>query len=227
MTPILMSAFKDLVKQMADELYDAACGKESIYEDILAYFTPLLEESVAVGKYINESAECVMGEYPEGGSIQEKINFFITIKDKKKLMESELSAINSVITQITPELISWIESNPSSHLVATNGKRASIRTSYYPKVTDMQSLKDALAESWAEFEGVNMKKLGALVREIRDRAKISGDNIHELLPPGVEVAITKTLTVSVPGSKTKRGSDDCINDLVDMILDRKSNEGDF
>jgi len=219
----ITDTFLDLVRQMIDEVIEYANGKDTTEEDILAYFTPLLEQTVAVDKYINESAEGIMDDYPEDGGMQDKTDFFISLKEKKKLIESKLSAINSVITQIMPELIMWIENNPASDLVATNGKKASIRTSYYPKVTNLQSLKDSLAESWSEFEGVNMKKLGELVREMRDRAKISGDNIHELLPPGVDVAITKTLTVSAPGSKTKRSSDNGINELVDMIMDRKNN----
>ncbi len=211
--------FKELVNEMFDELYDFANGKPGSIDDIIDYWEPILEQVAAVGKFIKESASELMEDYPEDGTMQEKTDFFISIKEKKKLVESKLNAINNVITQIQPELIGWIEANPTANLVGTNGKKASIRTSYYPKVVDFQCLKDALAEVWAEFEGVNTKALNELIRRMRDRAKVSGDDIHELLPPGLDVAITKSLTVSAGTSNQSRyQKDDSLDGLMDIIL---------
>jgi hypothetical protein len=93
----------------------------------------------------------------------------------------------------------------------------------YPVVSDLQRLKGSLAEVWEEFEDVNKKKLGKLIRKARDRAKSEGEDIHELLPPGLDVAITKSLTISA-GSSQRISNKDSMDDLIDLVRGSKGEE---
>lgn len=222
-----MATFKELVDLMLAEIMDSYNqpfdnpGENP--DNIVQRYVPILEESVAVDQYININANNIMGDYPEDGTIQDKADFFIAMKEKKKLLEAGLSSINNVIQQIQPELIGWIESNPTNNLVGTSNKKASIRISMYPVVSDLQRLKGSLAEVWEEFEDVNKKKLGKLIRKARDRAKSEGEDIHELLPPGLDVAITKSLTISA-GSSQRISNKDSMDDLIDLVRGSKGEE---
>lgn len=217
--------YENIIDLMAEEMYDFANGKNTTLEDIKTYFKPLIESSVAIDKYINQSAKEIMDDYPEDGSTQDKIDFFIGLKERKKLVESKLTAVNNVLQQIQPDLIGWIESNPTTTLVGSNGKKAGIRTSMYPKVISLQELKKSLAENWAQFEGYNTKALGDLIRGLRDRAKQEGVDIHDLLPPGLDVSIVKSLTVSAGTSNKVRERQDGLDDLIDLITGKgDSNE---
>jgi hypothetical protein len=220
--------FKELVEMMVSDIQDSyASPMDDPGEppgNIVDRYEPLLQETVAIDKYINQSANEIMDEYPEDGTIQDKVDFFIGLKERKKLVESKLASINNVIQQIQPELIAWVESNPTTTVVGSNGKKASIRTSMYPKVRDLKSLKKALADSWSQFEGVNVRELGNLIRGLRDRAKKDGVDIHDLLPPGLDVSITKSLTVSAGSSNRVRERQDGLDDLLDLITGKGETE---
>jgi hypothetical protein len=223
-----MMEFKDLVSMMISDIqdsYNAPFDNPGVPPDsIIDHYEPLLQESVAIDKYINQSANEIMDEFPEDGTIQDKVDFFIGLKERKKLVESKLSAVNSVIQQIQPELIGWIESNPTNNMVGSNGKKVSARVSMYPKVRDLKSLKEALIDVWDKFEGVNTKELGNLIRGLRDRAKKDGSDIHELLPPGLDVSISKSLTVSAGASNSRYKDRDSLDDLIDLITNKGENE---
>lgn len=213
--------FKELVDMMISDIQDSYSSPMDDPgeppDSIIERYEPLLQESVAIDKYINQSANEIMDDYPEDGTIQDKVDFFIGLKERKKLVESKLASINNVIQQISPELIAWVEANPTNNMVGSTGKKASIRTSMYPKVRSLQELKHALAESWSQFEGVNTKALGDLIRGLRDRAKKEGSDIHDLLPPGLDVSITKSLTVSAGSNNKVRERQDGLDDLIDLI----------
>ena len=216
--------YEEIIDLMAEEIADFANGKRVNFEDIKTYFKPLIESSVAIDKYINQSANEIMDDFPEDGTIQDKVDFFIRLKERKKLVESKMSAINNVIQQIQPELLAWLKSNPTNTLVGSNGKKASARVSMYPKVRDLKSLKEALSESWSQFEGVNTKALGDLIRGLRDRAKKDGVPIQELLPPGLDVSVTESLTVSAGSNNKVRERQDGLDDLIDLITGNKGGE---
>jgi hypothetical protein len=213
--------FKELISMMVSDIMDTYAspmddpGEHPI--SIMERYEPLLQEVSAIDKYINQSSNEIMDDYPEEGTVQDKVDFFIGLKERKKLVESKLDSINNVIQQISPELIAWVEANPTNNMVGSNGKKASIRVSMYPKVRDLKSLKEALSDSWSQFEGVNTKALGDLIRGLRDRAKKDGVAIQELLPPGLDVAVTKSLTVSAGTSNRVRERQDGLDDLIDII----------
>jgi len=217
--------FRESVEMMISDIQDAYAEPMDSLGDtpssIIARYEPILQESVAIDKYINQSADKLMDDYPENGTIQDQVDFFISVKERKKLVESKLSSINNVIQQIQPDLIGWLEANPTNTLVGSNGKKASIRTSMYPKVRSLSELKVALADSWSHFEGVNIKALGGLIRGLRDKAKKEGVDFRELLPSGLDVAITKSLTVSAGSSSRVRERQDGLDDLIDLITGSK------
>jgi len=215
--------YEEIIDLMAEEIADFANGKRVNFEDIKTYFKPLIESSVAIDKYINQSANEIMDDFPEDGTIQDKVDFFIGLKERKKLVESKMSAINNVIQQIQPELIGWLDASPTNNMVGSNGKKVSTRISVYPKVRDLASLKAALADVWEKFEGVNTKELGNLIRGLRDRSKTEGIDVHELLPPGLDISITKSLTVSAGTSNSRYKDRDSLDDLIDLI---KGNKGE-
>jgi len=223
-----MIEFKDLVSMMISDIQDSYArpmddpGERP--DSIIERYEPLLQESVAIDKYINQSANEIMDDFPEEGSLLEKVDFFITLKERKKLVESKLASINGVLQQIQPELLAWLKSNPTNTLVGSNGKKASARVSMYPKVRSLQELKGALAESWSQFEGVNTKALGELIRGLRDRAKKDGVPVQELLPPGLDVSVTESLTVSAGSSNRVRERQDGLDDLIDLITGNKGGD---
>jgi len=223
-----MMEFKELIEMMVSDIMDTyASAVDDPGEhpmSIMERYEPLLQESVAIDKYINQSANEIMDDFPEEGTIQDKVDFFIGLKEKKKLIESKISAVNNVLQQITPELIGWIESNPTNNMVGSNGKKVSTRTSMYPKVRDLKALKENLINVWDKFEGVNTKELGNLIRGLRDRAKTEGIPIQELLPDGLDVSISKSLTVSAGSSNSRYKDRDSLDDLIDLIKGNK--EGD-
>jgi len=222
-----MIEFKDLVSMLISDIQDSYArpmddpGEHP--DSIIERYEPLLQESVAIDKYINQSANEIMDDFPEEGSLLEKVDFFITLKERKKLVESKLASINGVLQQIQPELLAWLDASPTNNMVGSNGKKVSTRISMYPKVRDLASLKAALADVWEKFEGVNTKELGNLIRGLRDRSKTEGIDVHELLPPGLDISITKSLTVSAGTSNSRYKDRDSLDDLIDLI---KGNKGE-
>ena len=222
-----MIEFKDLVSMLISDIQDSYArpmddpGERP--DSIIERYEPLLQESVAIDKYINQSANEIMDDFPEEGSLLEKVDFFITLKERKKLVESKLASINGVLQQIQPELLAWLDASPTNNMVGSNGKKVSTRISMYPKVRDLASLKAALADVWEKFEGVNTKELGNLIRGLRDRSKTEGIDVHELLPPGLDISITKSLTVSAGTSNSRYKDRDSLDDLIDLI---KGNKGE-
>jgi len=191
--------------------------------DILDEYLPLIKQCADKDAYIDANADTIMVNYPsDDASMQEKVDYFASVKENKRLIEAHLEAINKAIKDIQNELIMWMETNPVKQLLSTDGKLLSKVVRTNAKVISLQALKESLGREWSKYEGVNQKALNALVKEIKQQADEMDVNLDDLLPAGVSVSLTSYLSMrNASTGGGKKTTDEVSEFLMDLILEKE------
>jgi hypothetical protein len=170
----------------------------------------------------NDQVETTIREYPVDGSMQEKVDFYVQLKEKKSQLEAKVKSINDVLSHIQDELLVWLEQNPTDRLHSSDNKYVSATERIYfsELQSDLQKFKKFMGDKWFEFEGFNTKRINALIKDYKGMSVKLMTPLEDLLPAGLVVSKKSYLTVRKAVTK---GQKESTFDIMSLI---NSNEGE-
>lgn len=216
-----MNELKDILIAFAEHV--VLSSPHSYISDMVDKYLPLIKATADKEAYIDEAKAGMMADYPKDGStMQEKVDYFASLKENKILIESHLNAINDAIKEIQAELVAWMDTNPVRNLQSTDGKLLTKSTRTYGKILNLHAFKIAMGSEWEKYEGVNTKALNALIKELKASADKNGIDLERIIPNGVEVSYNSYLSMrnaTTNGGKANKSADEVTEFLMELITD--------
>jgi len=198
------------------------CKTSKEQDDVIDIYVDSIADKASEQKWINSEIESTIREYPIDGSMQEKVDFYVQLKEKKSQLEAKVKSINEVLTHIQDELLVWLEQNPTDRLHSSDNKfvSATERIYFSELQSDLQKFKQVMGDKWLEFEGFNTKRINALIKDYKNMSVKLMTPLEDLLPAGLVVSKKSYLTVRKAAVK---GTKESTFDIMSLI---NSNEGE-